>query len=160
MLQRHGDLIDRFHAGFIPEPNSGCWLWLGTGDAQSYPTIRRGKGVAREKVHRFSYRLHRGPIPEGLQVLHTCDMFCCVNPDHLFLGTQADNIADKMRKDRHPKGMEWEHAKLTDADIVWIRSHASKRHRLFSHRAIAKRFGVSSPTIDRIVSRKVWKHIA
>ena len=86
---------DRFENKYIPEPNSGCWLWVAGRMSNGYG------GVMGNGAHRTSWELYRGAIPEGLSVLHKCDVKICVNPDHLFLGTQADNLADMRGKNRH-----------------------------------------------------------
>jgi hypothetical protein len=85
----------------IPEPNTGCWLWLGAINGRSgygsakHPALRKNVSA-----HRISYEIHFGRAPEELGVLHRCDQPSCVNPDHLFLGTQQDNITDMLRKQR------------------------------------------------------------
>lgn len=104
MIERLPDgssLSAKLEAYSIPEPNSGCWLWLGT-TSNGYGRIDHGGKTLR--AHRASYEEFVGPIPKGFCVLHRCDTPCCVNPEHLFLGTQQDNMSDKAakRSRRHP----------------------------------------------------------
>lgn len=99
-------LRERFDAKWIPEPNSGCWLWLGALFVSGYGWFQRGhRKQPGARANRISWELHRGPIPDGLCVLHRCDNPSCVNPDHLFIGTQLDNIADRDRKGRQARGV-------------------------------------------------------
>ena len=90
----------RFHDSYIPEPNSGCWLWEGScnknGDGYGYCYF--GTDVGVKAAHRFSWEVHNGAIPDGLHVCHHCDTPSCVNPNHLFLGTAKDNHQDRKRK--------------------------------------------------------------
>lgn len=79
-----------------PIPITGCWLWAGSWDKHKY-----GRVSGTVTAHRFFYAYFNGPITNGLHVLHKCDTPACVNPDHLFLGTHQDNMADKMKKKRH-----------------------------------------------------------
>jgi len=105
-------------------------------------------------VHRVAYEHHRGPIPPGLFVCHSCDVPICVNPDHLFLGTGAENTADKMRKNRHIKGEQVHTAKLMPKQVLEIRSIAG-----MSMRAISRRYGVTHGAVSRIIGRKTWTHL-
>lgn len=97
MVQYYAPLRERFEAGYVPEPNSGCWLWF---KAQTYGYGELFDGDKHIRAHRLSYEMFRGPIPAGMHVLHKCDVPQCVNPDHLFLGDQAANMQDKARKRR------------------------------------------------------------
>jgi hypothetical protein len=132
-----------------PEPNSGCWLWVGKSTVLGYGQLRD------QYAHRFSYELHKGPA-NGLHVLHTCDMPACVNPDHLFLGTQRDNMCDmhaKGRNDKNRKGELAARAVLKVSQVLDIRNDPR------SIRALGKIYGVHSSTIDAIKHRRSWKHI-
>jgi hypothetical protein len=93
--------ITEFERRTMPITESGCWIWMSTIGRNGYGSlIRNQKNIGY--AHRLSWLLYRGPIPDGLNVLHRCDVPICVNPDHLSLGTQAENIRDMLRKDRHP----------------------------------------------------------
>ena len=88
----------RFEEKFIPEPNTGCWIWMVGANKQGYGLFWADGRPTR--AHRFAYAKYVGPIPDGLHVLHRCDVPSCVNPAHLFLGTNADNVADREIKGR------------------------------------------------------------
>jgi hypothetical protein len=95
---------ERFESKYYPEPNSGCWLWDAHCAKNGYGLIGGGgTGGGMKLAHRVSYELYVGPIPDGMNVLHKCDTPCCVNPDHLRLGTLSDNMQDMIDKRRQKK---------------------------------------------------------
>ena len=127
----------------------GCWLFEGGSKNGSHGTMPNG-----EYAHRFSWRLHFGPIPDGLEVCHKCDVGRCVRPDHFFLGTQAENIADMWAKGRGVKppvhrGETHHNATLNDAEIARLRNRFEEL-RGKQQRLIATEFGVSQSTVWRI----------
>lgn len=91
--------LDAFEHKFIPEPNTGCWLWTASLCRDGYGNFYDGKRVIG--AHRFSWQTYKGEIPEGLHILHKCDTPACVNPDHLSLGTHRDNMNDSLLKGRN-----------------------------------------------------------
>ena len=145
-----GETIERFESKFMFEPNSGCWLWE-AGMTNGYGCFYwSGQAV---RAHRASYELYKGPIPEGLQVLHKCDVPMCVNPDHLFIGTHDDNMADQVSKNRHAFGGKNGMAKLTETQARAI-SQSGK-----TVSSLAMEFNVSKTSIYRIKQKKAWQHI-
>lgn len=118
--RRHSDPRCRFERHFVPEPMSGCWLWDGTSGRDGYGQIRINGDVYL--AHRLSWVLHVGTIPDGMCVLHRCDTPPCVNPRHLFLGSNRDNTADKVAKGRQLRGDGQSQAKLSAEIVRLIRS--------------------------------------
>src|SRR5689334_15866969 len=105
MAPRHRPLMDRLLERSSPEPNTGCWLWLGPVRPDGYGTIGRGgRNGGMVPAHRASYEVHFGPPPKELCVCHRCDVKTCINPAHLWLGTKKDNTQDMMRKGRWRRG--------------------------------------------------------
>lgn len=152
-IRLKGSAEERFHQKYIPEPNSGCWLWDGTiakasREASPYYGRHSDDAGANVAAHRFSYQLHFGEIPRGLFVCHRCDTPLCVNPAHLFLGTPAENTADMIRKGRKSRiqyfGASNSNARLSDEQAAEIaQMHGPLR-------IAAAKFGVSLSTISRI----------
>ena len=94
-------LAERLDALSVPEPNSGCTLWIGMVDDWGYGRIKTGPGNRRQRSHRLVWELEHGPIPPGVLVCHSCDMPPCINGRHLFLGDDALNAADRDAKGRN-----------------------------------------------------------
>jgi hypothetical protein len=132
----------------------GCWPWM----RARYPTgyglfVVEGKDRPASRV---AWELTHGPIPDGLSVCHHCDNPPCVRPDHLFLGTTADNMADMVAKGRNARGEKSRLAKLTEADVRAIRSRAASG---VSSRVLATEFGVCMSNIWLIKTRRHWSHV-
>lgn len=103
-------LTERFWLKVTTNPiwnGSDCWIWRGACFQKGYGQFWTGKTKKKIKAHRYSWVLHNGQIPNGFYVLHKCDNMVCVKPSHLFLGTHADNVADKISKGRQFHGPNW-----------------------------------------------------
>lgn len=148
-------ILERFESKYIPEPNSGCWLWLGSKTLAGYGYFRVGNKMKR--AHRVSFELFKGDILGDFYVLHTCDIPSCVNPNHLFLGTQKDNMRDMMRKGRlcpsekHPK------VKLTTEQVIEIRKlYSLGKSSMWD---LAQSYAMSYKAIHSVLTFKTWKSI-
>lgn len=140
-----------------PEPNTGCWLWAGNVNRKGYGNT--GKIVNGYKIrgaHRISYYLHNGPFDYNLNVCHTCDTPCCVNPSHLFLGTNQENTMDMVLKGRSAKGSKTSKAVFVESDISIIKKKFDSGISCIS---IAKEYGVHRSTVYGILKNKYWKHV-
>lgn len=145
----------RFWAKVKQGGSDECWEWLACKTTDGYGASWTGE--KRESAHRMSWSLANGPIPDGLCVLHKCDNPGCVNPDHLFLGTQADNIADRDRKHRMflKLGGLSPNAKLTIDQVKTIRKEYLRSG--VTGVALAKEFSVTKQQISNIILEKCWK---
>lgn len=155
------DLRDRILSKVIVDEN-GCWNWTGSKNSEGYGNIGVGsrKDGTRKtlKAHRASYSVFVGEIPLGRDICHKCDNPSCVNPSHLFPGTEKENVADMDAKGRrgfvlsenHPK------AKLTENDVMEART---LRKQGFSYYRLAKMYGVYRETMRQAVIGKTWKHM-
>ena len=142
------DPIIRFNQKYIKE--NSCWIWVSALNSSGYGQIYIN-GTTK-LAHRFSYEIHKGLISNGLHVCHTCDNPKCVNPDHLFLGTNKDNVLDKLNKSRHPVGSNAKNSKITEIQAISIKKDSR------SNREIAKDYGISHQVVCGIKNNKYWKH--
>lgn len=150
----------------VKSSRDGCWEWRAAGGCRKIThygwLVVDGKNT---RAHRFSWQIHYGDIPDGLFVCHKCDNPCCVRPDHLFLGTCADNNADAIAKGRmlpppamyvDNRGERCGAAKLKQEDVILIRELREAGWELLP---LAKRFGISRTQVHNIVARKKWAHL-
>lgn len=126
-----------------------------------YGRIGRGaKGQGNEYVHRVSWMIHKGRLPRGLFVLHKCDVPLCVNPDHLFVGTQADNMRDMSQKGRGRKiglkGQDHGSAKLTEKQVIKVRRLYASGLRQVD---VAKLFNIGQSHVSKLIRGESWKHL-
>lgn len=138
---------------FVIHAADGCWLWNGYIGKHGYSKIQCGK--TSRLAHRVSWEIFHGPIPEGLNVLHKCDVTACVNPEHLFVGTQQENVVDMFNKRRGNRatGERNGRARLTATDVIQIRNDPRKRSE------IARAYNMSWAHIDRLKRGQFWNHL-
>jgi len=180
LLRWDNNLVSRFWAKVKKSP--GCWVWTGSRLATGYGRLKaRGKHYG---AHRMAYELTFWAVPSGMCVLHRCDNPPCVRPDHLFLGSNRDNVADKVAKGRQargdthgsrtrpdrvprgerngahlhpetrPRGERVNTSRLTRKQVLEIRALVQSRNA--TQRAIAERLGVNRMTISRAVAGTSW----
>ena len=151
-----------------PEPNTGCWLWDKSVFSNGYGQVSI---LGRTRLaHRLAYEAFAGPIGDGLDVCHTCDVPSCVNPDHLFLGTRADNMQDASAKGRTARGdrdgahggrcgvrgISHGRSKLTPDNVRDVRRRTAAGA---AHKALAREYGVAPYAIKCAALRLTWKDI-
>ena len=151
--------MDKFWDRVIVKSDNECWEWQG-------PTAGKGYGFfcsngKSEYAHRYSYSLRNGPIPSNIGyhgncVCHTCDNPICVNPNHLFLGSNLDNVKDRDSKGKNPAGERNGQAKLKEKEVLEIRKLSEQGK---TQQYIADIFGVTQSNVECIVNRKSWKNI-
>lgn len=136
-----------------------CWIWHGQRHQLGYGIVRHQSG-RREAAHRIAFRFYRGEIPRGLLVCHKCDTPSCVNPEHLFLGSQKDNLLDMIKKGRkkiwHPVGEKNPKSIFSEQQIRIMRSLYDSGQKVAN---IRRRFGGAYQSVWLAVKRKTWKHI-
>ena len=154
---REGDIamfddafVDRFNLKWEMNKAGGCWLWTASAAGRGYGQMKVPRQRKQEYAHRLSYMIYKGEIPKGQYVLHKCDTPLCVNPDHLFLGSQADNQQDMKNKGRSLFGERNPSRKLTDSAVRKIRQLLSDG---VSQDDVAGMFGIHQMTVSKIHRR-------
>ena len=156
---------ERFWQRVRQTDDGSCWLWTGTLNKTGYGTLGIGStvdGTVRTMLaHRLSYELNIGPIPKGMVVRHKCDVSQCVNPSHLELGSQLENIGDALSRDHHsrpphPKGNAHHNRKLTEDDVRTIRQAVAEGQKQAD---LARHYSVQRSVISQIVNHKTWTHV-
>lgn len=142
-----------------PEPNTGCWLWSGRTGRDGYGQLHPNKDNDLYSAHRYSYFIHKGDFDRSKNILHKCDVPCCVNPDHLYVGDQAQNVKDMIRRGRKntPKGEKSGKATLTNETAIKIFKAAKSGH-VFD-KDIAKMFNTTRAVVAQIKHRRSWAHL-
>lgn len=145
----------------IPEDPTACWLWTGAKTVLGY-----GQGKRKDKqpyVHRMMWSTLYGEIPPGYVVCHACDNPSCVNPSHLFVGTQGDNMRDKQKKGRATggcRGTQNGNSILDPEKVRWIRAqHASRRGESGLLDELASSAGVRKCAVWDVILRRSWRHV-
>lgn len=153
----HASLEDRFWRKV--RKTDTCWVWEGTKRPHGYGSIQEGGRDSRTiSAHRYSYEIHKGRIPDGMFVMHSCDNPSCVNPDHLSIGTPSENTQDMIRKGRKrtvaPLGDDNGKAKLNEDLVRYIRQNDGR-----SHASLARELGLSPNCIRGVRTRRTWSHV-
>lgn len=142
-----GSLEKRFRRKCSPKTDAGCVEWRGWVNNSGYGMIKSSKRpYSHLLAHRVAYELHYGPVPQGMEVMHSCDNKKCVNWEHLSVGSRQENMNDMVSKDRQKRSA------LSDADALAIRD---LRSRGLTQREIAMKYGVSRPLISLILSGRI-----
>lgn len=148
------NLMQRFEEKYIPEPNSGCWLWTASTHRSGYGQIIECENGLKKNLRapRVAWKLYKGEIPEGKCVCHKCDVRLCVNPDHLFLGNSIENMNDMKLKDRRkptPLYNKLDSSKVREILLCPEISGAN----------FSRKFKVTEACISLVRNRKTWQEV-
>lgn len=161
--QRISSFWDRVDQSYDTAINNGnsCWLWTGSKCIADGRGEYDFDGKRKMKAHRISWVLANGPIPDGKDVLHKCDIPLCVKPSHLFLGTHQENMRDKGRKNRSSGFCHRKSAKsasdLTKEEVLTMRAEYTGEHGNVCR--LAEKYGLKPPAVSSIIQRKCWKDV-
>jgi hypothetical protein len=136
---------------------TGCLPWTGKRSKKGYGWIKEDGRKRFVGAHRAAYILANGPIPDNAVIMHSCDNRWCVNPQHLIVGTQLDNIKDMVEKGRQARGRKLPQAVLTEADVIEIRRRAAAGE---TQRSLADAYAVTASAIQCVVAGKNWAAVA
>jgi len=145
---------ERIEAKVLRIPEAGCWVWMGSTQVRGYGEIISNN--RKHLAHRASYEAFVGKIPKGMYVCHACDNVACVNPNHLFLGTQKQNLQDMASKGRSTWGEKNPMAKLTEEQVKEIKQGFATGK---TDTELAKQFNISRSTIYGIRNSRLWSYI-
>jgi hypothetical protein len=151
-----GNIKEQLLSGITVDDSSGCWLWTKGKNSDGYGFLMRDRCMIG--VHRLSFMVFRGDIPIDMLVCHRCDVRNCINPEHLYLGTHADNMKDmsERKRTKFQDGENNSSVKLTRSQVVDILNRWSEGE---PQSTLAEEYEVSPATIHCIVRRKTWTHV-
>jgi len=142
----------------IPDDRNLCWLWTACVNPAGYGVFALSR-TKQTIASRYSYLLNTGSIPKDMFILHKCDNPPCVNPEHLFVGTQKDNMMDKVNKGRGTKGEQVGSSKLLEKEVLEIKNSFKDNPVFGAQIKLARTYKVDVKTIQRILTNQIWKHV-
>lgn len=149
-------LIQRFWDKVEKGSTDECWLWTASTAGKGYGQIKIPGTRKQIYAHRLSFLIHKGPIPDGADLRHTCDNPRCVNPKHLITGSRADNLGDMVARDRHLYGERNNQHRLTEEQVHGVFDLLEKG---IPQSAIAKAMGIHQMTVSKIARGERWRHV-
>jgi hypothetical protein len=160
--RKYGFNVEKFKPGKIAkdvwdyvDKKESCWLWTGGLNWDGYGQY--AKNGVMHRAHRYIWEITKNKMIGNKIVMHICDTPNCVNPDHLVLGTHADNVADKIKKNRQAKGEKCPISILTESQVIEIRK--KYKYRVCTYKMLADEYGVCKDTIQKAVRKINWGHV-